>query len=183
VSTIVILNYKTDDQRVDDYYHTEVAVSVSPHGLRKKMAQGNTSFLLVDLRSQEEYEREHIVGARNVPAYADPEHSAYDQVDRIVNGFKELQERYPDKQLITYCYSIPCMTSRKIGKILADHGIYVKHLEVGWNEWRYFWTLWNHEHEWEKTNVEDYVVSGAEPGIPKIDPDYTSPCIEGEFDC
>lgn len=25
--------------------------------------------------------------------------------------------------------------------------IQVKTLNIGWNEWRHFWTLWNHEYE------------------------------------
>ena len=48
--------------------------------------------------------------------------------------------------------------------MLADNGIYVKELGIGWNEWRYDWNMWNYPHEWETTNVEDYVVSGTEPG-------------------
>ena len=49
-------------------------------------------------------------------------------------------------------------------KMLADHGIYVKHLGIGWNEWRYHWETWNHHHEWELTDVMNYVVSGPDPG-------------------
>ena len=52
-------------------------------------------------------------------------------------------------------------------KILADEGIYVKHLGIGWNEWRYHWELWNHYHEWETTDMMDYVASGSEPGSVK----------------
>jgi|TARA_B100002003_G_scaffold241611_1_gene263540 rhodanese-related sulfurtransferase len=170
----------SNDELIRDFYRIEAAVSVSPHGIRKKMAKGDKSFILVDLRSSEEYEREHIVGAISIPAYSDPEHSAYDQVDRIVGAFNELPE---DKTIIVYCYSIPCMTGRKMGHMLAEHGIYVQLLGVGWNEWRHFWTMWNHEHEWSQTNVFDYVISGTEPGEPKIDPNYISPCLEGEFDC
>ena len=73
-----------------------------------------------------------------------------------MNSFRELRAANPDKDFIVYCYSIPCMTGRKVGKMLVDHDIYVKHLGIGWNEWRYFWTLWNHAHEWNQTNVMDY---------------------------
>jgi len=48
--------------------------------------------------------------------------------------------------------------------MLADQGIYVQHLGIGWNEWRYHWETWNHAHEWSETDVMDYVVSGQEPG-------------------
>lgn len=167
------------EARIAEFYATENAVHVSPHSLRKKMAEGVKDFVLVDLRSAQEYAKEHIAGAINIPAYKDPDHSAYDEVDRIVGAFRELPA---DKPVIVYCYSIPCMTGRKIGHMLAKHDIYVQHLGIGWNEWRYFWNLWNHEGEWTKTNVLDFVVSGSKPGTVKGAPAIT-PCGEGEFGC
>lgn len=151
----------TTEERIADYYKTENAVLVSPHSVRKDIMKGTSKILLVDLRSAEEYEMSHVVGAINIPAYKNPDQSAYDEVDRIVGAFKVLSK---DKEIVVYCYSIPCMTGRKVGKMLADKGIYVKHLGIGWNEWRYDWKSWNHELEWDKTKPEDYVVSGKEPG-------------------
>lgn len=174
---------QTDSESKEDlireFYEIENAVHVSPHGLRGKMDKGADDFILVDLRSQEEYEREHIIGAVSIPAYKDKNTSAYDEVDRIVAAFEALPK---DKDIIVYCYSIPCMTGRKVGLMLAEHGIYVKHLGIGWNEWRHNWTFWNHEHEWSATKPEQYIWKGAEPGKPeKID--IFSPCKEGEFSC
>jgi rhodanese-related sulfurtransferase len=185
VATYTIINNQTSDEGdlVKDFYATETAVHVSPHHIRKGMDKGDISFVLVDLRSQEEYEREHVIGAVNVPAYKDPNTSAYGDVERIVNSFTELTESDPEKDIIVYCYSIPCMTGRKVGNMLAEKEIYVKHLGVGWNEWRYDWTAWNHEHEWDVTNVEDYVVAGSEPGTPKTN-EATEPCtIDNELGC
>jgi hypothetical protein len=167
----------TDEEALlRDYYATEVAAHVSPHHLRKAMGKGDDSFILVDLRSAEEYEREHIKGAINIPAYKTPDKSAYGDVERIVGAFSELPE---DKDIIVYCYSIPCMTGRKIGNMLAENDIYVKQLGIGWNEWRYYWDLWNHEHEWAKTNVDDYVESG--PNAQSTQP--LDSCVVGEFGC
>jgi len=171
---------KSSDELIKDFYSVETATSVSPHHIRKHMGQGDDTFILVDLRSREEYEREHVATAINIPAYESPEKSAYGDVERIVGEFSKLPA---DKDIIVYCYSIPCMTGRKIGKMLADHDIYVKHLGVGWNEWRYFWTMWNHEHEWEQTNVEDYVTSGPEPGE-VVGASESAACpLGGEFGC
>lgn len=75
------------------------------------------------------------------------------------------------------------MTGRKAGQMLAEKGIYVKHLGIGWNEWRYFWNLWNHEHEWDKTKVEDYVATGTEPGFLKIKSDSSVCSTDNEFGC
>ena len=152
---------KTKEKLIAEFYDIENAVHVSPHSLRRKMDQGVSDYTLVDLRSAEEYRREHIIGAVNIPAYKNANTPAYEEVERIVGAFKALPK---DKQVIVYCYSTACMTGRKIGKMLAKDGIYVQHLGIGWNEWRYFWTTWNHEHEWKTTKPEEYVISGDEPG-------------------
>jgi len=110
---------------------TENAAHVSPHTLRRKMDKGEQDYILVDLRSPQEYEREHIIGAVSIPAYTDPNTSAYEEKDRIIRQFRELIEKNPGKEIITYCYSIPCMTGRKIGKMLAENGIFVKTLIIG----------------------------------------------------
>ena len=172
----------TEQELIKEFYEIENAVYVSPHGLRQKMSKGQTNdYILVDLRSQEEYEKEHIITAVSVPAYKDPNTSAYDERDRIIGQFQELINKSPNKEIIVYCYSMPCMTGRKIGKMLTENGIYVKHLGIGWNEWRYFWNLWNHDGE-TPTKVEDFVVSGKDPGVPKMQ-ELPSPCSEGDFSC
>jgi rhodanese-related sulfurtransferase len=171
-----------EEKLIKEFYDVETATHVSPHGLRKHMGEDD-SYILVDLRSQEEYEEEHITTAFNVPAYKDKDHSDYGAVDRIVSEFQALQVEFPDREFIVYCYSTPCMTGRKVGKILADNDIFVKHLGIGWNDWRYDWESWNHPHEWGITSAEDYVSSGSEPG--ELDKDLTGAgCpIEGGLGC
>ncbi len=177
-SAYFVMTGQNNNQLIRDFYEIENAVHVSPHSLRGMMDKGNLNYTLVDLRSEEEYSESHIISAINIPAYYDRYTSAYGDVNRIVEAFDKLPR---DKDIIVYCYSVPCMTGRKIGLMLANHGIYVKHLGVGWNEWRYFWDLWNHEHEWNTTTVYDYIASGPEPGVP-IRRNATS-CSLGGFGC
>ncbi|MBR9707209.1 MAG: hypothetical protein GOV15_02115 [Candidatus Diapherotrites archaeon] len=172
ITAYAVVNYelsqpKTQDELIKEFYAVETAAHVSPHGIRKHIMKGETDdFILIDLRSPIEYEEEHIVGAVNVPAYKDPDHSDYGAVERIRKEAAAIQAANPGKDLIVYCYSSPCMTGRKVGQILAEDGIYVKHLGVGWNEWKYFWTLWNHPHETsDLVDPADYVSSGPEPGV------------------
>ncbi len=179
---VLKLQTPTQEELIKDFYLTENAVHISPHGLRKHIGE-DPNIVLIDLRSQEEYEKEHIIGAINIPAYKDRGNSDYGAVDRIVGEFKKIEEQNPDTEFIVYCYSTPCMTGRKVGAILTENEIYVKHLGIGWNEWRYFWTMWNHEHEWNITNVEDYIATGPEPGIPKLNPDSIGCLIEGDLGC
>ncbi len=103
---IVLLSerFKTPvkEDAIAEYYRVENAVKVSPHGLRKLMDKQDKSFILVDLRSAVEYEKEHIVGAVNIPAYSDPDTSAYDEEERIIGQFQALPK---EKDIIVYCYS------------------------------------------------------------------------------
>lgn len=167
---------------ITDYYETEVAVSVSPHGLRKLIDKQDKSFVLVDLRSEQEYDNGHIVGAVNIPAYKDPDTSAYDDTTRIIGDFKKLTEFYADRSIIVYCYSMACMTGRKIGKMLADKGIYVQHLGIGRNERKYHWNLRNHEHERTQTSSADYISTGT-GDMSRILTWSTSCPIDNEFWC
>ncbi|MFQ5621159.1 MAG: rhodanese-like domain-containing protein [Candidatus Nanoarchaeia archaeon] len=139
VTAYFVVDYKLQNPMQDElrkeFYLVEATTAVSPHHIRKHIKDDD--YILVDLRSQEEYGEEHIIGAVNIPAYKDKDHSDYGAVEGITSSFRELAAANPHKDLIVYCYSIPCMTGRKVGKILAEKGIYVKHLGVGWNEWRY----------------------------------------------
>src|SRR3990167_750578 len=74
----------TKNDLIAEFYAVENAVHVSPHSIRKSMDTGEQHFTLVDLRSKQEYEKEHIVGAISIPAYSDPDTSAYGDVERIV---------------------------------------------------------------------------------------------------
>ena len=180
VSSIQNFIPKNNNDLIKEFYLVENAVHVSPHSIRKAMDKGDQKFILVDLRSQEEYEKEHIVGAVSIPAYKDKDTSDYGSVERIVGDFLKLPK---DKNIIVYCYSMPCMTGRKIGLMLVDHGIYVKHLGIGWNEWKYDWTGWNHEHEWNITKAEDYIATGKDPGVPVLRVNSTVCSIDNQFGC
>ena len=73
------------------------------------------------------------------------------------------------------------MSGRKIGKMLTEYDIYVKHLGIGWQEWRYYWNLWNHDGE-TPVNPANYIISGLEPGeFSELD---ISGCVlGGDFGC
>lgn len=171
-----------NNQLVKDFFDTQNLVSASPHGMRLKMDAGKFEAVLVDLRSAEEYETGHITGAINIPAYKDKNTPDYGAVDRILGAFEKIPK---GKEIITYCYSSACMTSRKVGQILSDHNIYVKHLNIGWNEWKNDWRSWNHEHEWISTAPWQYITFGKEPGIIKISESNTETkgCPADGFGC
>jgi rhodanese-related sulfurtransferase len=147
----------SNDQKIAAYYANSVATLVSPHSIRERISYGrNDEFVLVDVRAAEDYEREHIITAVNIDTGR--------ELDVVLADFKALQAANPDKDIIIYCYSASCMNGRKAGNFLAENGVFVKEMTIGWNEWRYDWEAWNYDTEWGRYDPADYVVSGPEPG-------------------
>jgi rhodanese-related sulfurtransferase len=114
----------SSDNPIKQYYDIETAVSVSPFDYVREMESGNSSEVLVDLRNSNDYEVSHFNGSINIPA---EEMSA----EYLVSSFGNLSK---DKTPVVFCYASYCMLGRKTGKLLADNGIYVKHLNIGWAE-------------------------------------------------
>lgn len=170
----------TNHDLIAEYYKIENLTSVSPYDIKSSLERGTADeYVLVDLRSFEEYEAEHITGAINVPNYLPEDATGEGGEARIVREFQRIQDENPGKDIITYCYSAACMASRKVGHTLAEHGIYTKHLNIGWYEWKYYWTIWNGE---DGRQAEDFITVGAEPGEYEVGGPI-DPCGEGEFGC
>ena len=170
----------SDEELISEYYKVEALVSVSPYDIKTALQRGtHNEFVLVDLRTQAEYDQEHITSAVNVPSYSPSDATGETSEERIVKAFEQIIANNPGKDIITYCYSAACMASRKVGNMLAQHGIYTKHLNIGWYEWKYYWTMWNGE---DGNRAEDFITTGSEPGEPEIGGPI-DPCGEGEFSC
>lgn len=172
----------TAAEKIADYYTVENLVAVSPYDIKtalQKNTQGD--FVLVDLRTPEEYHTEHMTSAINVPNYVDAKVSGKDNSARLIEAFTKIKNDNPNKDIIMYCYSAACMASRKVGLLLSQNGITAKHLNIGWYEWKYYWTIWNGE---DGTKAEDFITKGSEPGKPDLKDTLLSPCSENnEFGC
>lgn len=150
---VAFADYRKDDWK-RNYYESEVATLQSPHGLRLSIDRGEDLFLIVDVRTPDFYEAGHIVGAINIPGdLGGPE---------LLEQFRQLEANNRGKQIVTYCYSTSCMNGRKIGEFLAENGVFVKELTIGYNEWAQVPELWNYPNE--VYDISDYIVTGSEPG-------------------
>ncbi len=154
-----------------NYYLTKTTVEVSPHSLVKAISRNDDSFILVDVRTEIEYNNGHIIGAINIPVYTSINYKdQLDNPDQIVSKFRELKQKYPNRTIIIYCSSAPCKTGAKTGLLLAKHGIDVKILAVGWNEWKYFPELFMKDIELKIVDMDKFVHYGPEPGEYKGEP-------------
>lgn len=166
----------TSEDKIASYYAASAATLVSPHNIRERMTHGKEDYVLVDVRAESDYLREHIVTAINIDTGR--------ELDVVLQEFQTLISENPNKEIIIYCYSAACMNGRKAGNFLAENGVYVKEMTIGWNEWRYDWQMWNYDTEWEEVKVEDYVATGAEPGEVPDSAKTLKPCgVEGELSC
>lgn len=136
-----------------EYYTTENAVAVSPHDLRMEMDKWWSDFIIVDLRSAPEYKAEHIKWAINIPGI-DNDANAVEQEKRIVAAFQKLPK---EKRIIVHCYTHYCMLAKHVGLMLAKKWINVKELNIGWNEWRYEWDLWNGSGSTKNIDINNYL--------------------------
>ncbi len=161
--SISILNApKSEAQIYREFYSSEKLVSVSPSDYIHDLEAGMQGGLLVDLRGSQEYAAGHLVTAVSIPAV---------EMDKaqLLAAFSKLPN---DKPAITYCYSGYCMLSREVGMVLAENGIYAKHLTAGWYE--------------IKRDFSAYIVNGTAPGFLNASAtDVSGICIPGKggFSC
>lgn len=145
--------FPSEDRLKTLHYGSETATLVSPHSLREELAHGEQKYVLVDTRDRESYERGHIITAINV-----------EPGPQMVEKFRMLQEENSGKEILIYCYTEVCMRGRKVGNELAKHGIHVRELGIGFNEWKNFWREWNYENEWEGIVMDEFIAIGSDPG-------------------
>jgi len=165
-----------EESKIAAYYANSVATLVSPHSIRRSMDRGFHDYIVVDTRAASDYENGHISGALNI----DSEQS----VDEVVTAFREI-ERDAKKPILIYCYSASCMNGRKVGHKLAQSGIYVHEMTIGYNEWEFFPDTWNYPQEAGTYDIENYITRGTEPGEPEQNlQGLLHGCgIEGELSC
>lgn len=168
-------NLTDEEKEMKAFYANTTSTLVSPHHLRKELDKGGEmDFVLVDVRTNEEYKEEHVISAINIDSNRSSE--------KVLEDFKKLKEE-TDKEIIIYCYSDACMNGKKVGNLLAENNIFVKELSIGWNEWRYDFNSWNYPNEWDNLDWKNYVYKGEEAGVPE-QRKYEGICkIDSELAC
>ena len=157
---------ETVNDRVKNFYNDEMASVISPVDLRGLIDKKDQNYVLVDLRTKAEYDAEHIITAINIPAPNLDENQLLAEFNKIPK----------DKKIIVYCYSAYCTLGRQVGQFLANNGIYIRDLDAGWSEWRYYWGIWN---PGEDSKVgEKYIIKGTNNL-----PNSPGSCTQGKFGC
>ena len=157
---------ETANDRVKNYYNDEMTSIISPVDVRALIDKKDQNYVLVDLRTKAEYDSEHVITAINIPAVNLDE-------SQLLAEFKMIPQ---SKKVIVYCYSASCTLGRQVGQFLANKGIYVRDMDIGWSEWRYYWGLWNPGED--PKAGDNYIIKGITNS-----PAPGGVCTQGKFGC
>jgi len=104
-----------------DYLKAKLDYEASPYGLKETLESTPGNIVLVDVRDEEAFRKEHILGATNIPA------------SELVKRLADLPK---DRTIVTYCWDMTCALAPKAALELAQKGFKVQFLAGGIEEWK-----------------------------------------------
>ena len=110
---------QTNTQNAVEFFKAKLAYTTNPYDIHNRLKDSNT--VILDVRDQESYKKEHIPGAKNVP---------------LSELAKHIATLPKNKTLVTYCWSLTCWAAPKAALQLAEKGFKVQELVGGIKEWK-----------------------------------------------
>jgi rhodanese-related sulfurtransferase len=104
-----------------EYLKAKLDYEASPYGLKETLESTPGQVVLVDVREEEAFRKEHILGATNIPA---------------AHLVKRLADLPRDRTIVTYCWDMTCALAPKAALELAQKGFKVQFLAGGIEEWK-----------------------------------------------
>ena len=128
--------------------------SLDPLVLLEKIRSGSDDYLLIDIRTLDEYENGHIKTALSMPVY---ETDLVDENWEIDKGRirKAINDKFGNKDMvIVYGHSQHSSLSPKVADSIGEKAI---PLGIGWNEWAHFKQWWVPEGKWDDIDISEYI--------------------------
>lgn len=116
-------------------------------------ASNRNKILLIDVRSTQEYQKEHIVGALSYPLYT----IQNENIKYIDSESLSTEGLDKTKSIVIYGPSNAFQRQQAFVSILKKQGFNIKPLAVGWNEFRHFQNIWIPEGLWGKIDVNSII--------------------------
>ena len=134
------------------------ATLYDPYLLSQKIRSKDDSFVIVDLRSREEYMSGHIRTAISIPTYTSLENIEKTERPKadIVYDFAKIHS----KNIVIYGSSSTSSITNSIHDLLSQNHISSIVLSIGWNEWYNFRNAWVPEGQWDSFDPDNYSVLG-----------------------
>ena len=112
---------KTHPISAAEYIKAKLDFEATPYGLKHTLETTPGSVVVVDVRDEEAFRKEHILGATNIPGA------------EIVKRLADLPK---DRTIVTYCWDMTCALAPKAALELAQKGFKVQFLAGGIEEWK-----------------------------------------------
>lgn len=109
--------------------------------------------VLLDVRSSEEYQKEHIVGALSYPLYM----IQNEKIKYVESESLSTEGIDKTKSIVVYGPSNSFQRQQAFVSELKKQGFNAKLLAVGWNELRHFQNMWIPEGLWGKIDVNSII--------------------------
>lgn len=140
-----------------NYVQMSKKVYIDPLTLKKKIDKNDKNYILVDIRSKEEYERGHIKTAVSIPAYekADDIEKSRTKDNVFIDQYKKLNS--VNREIIIYGYLPSAEIIKDISILFMRNGYLVKILAVGWEQWRSGYNQWNPAAELRGMDIGQYI--------------------------
>ncbi len=111
-----------EPQEASRHFASKLSVETDPSDVMLDLQRGQNGFIIVDVRSTDDYEESHVDGAISFP---------YRQINA------ETVTRLPkDKLIVVYCWGPGCNASTKAALRLSTLGYRVKEMIGGLEYWK-----------------------------------------------
>ena len=104
-----------------EYLKAKLDYEATPFGLKETLENSPGDVVLVDVRDEDSFRKEHILGAANIPA---------------AQLVKRLADLPRDRTIVTYCWDMTCALAPRAALELAQKGFKVQFLAGGIEEWK-----------------------------------------------
>lgn len=103
-----------------DYFSAKLNFEMTPYSLKNHRDKGTKEYVVLDVRTAEDFAKGHIPGALSIPLMDLP---------------AKLATLPKDKTIVTYCGNITCALAPKAALKLAQAGFKVMELFGGFATW------------------------------------------------
>lgn len=125
-----------------------------PLDVMEAVKKQNSNIIFLDIRSAEEYKKEHIKHAISAPFYTIKNNTIkYTDVQTILNKITIDKS----KLIVVYGPSTSFQRQQEVLSQLKKNGYSAQLLAIGWNELRHFQNIWIPEGLWGKIDVNSYI--------------------------
>lgn len=120
--SLVLETPPASPEEAQRHFLARLSVETDPSDVRLDLQRGQTGFVLVDARSEQDFTECHIPGALNLP---------YRKINKETTGHLA-----KEKPVVVYCWSPGCNAANKAAARLSALGFQVKEMIGGLEYWR-----------------------------------------------